>query len=488
MDKSTYIKSIGENQLTPIISPWMHQFMQNSGLIEELVQKYGSPINLHHLPSFKSNIIKYQEVFKNFGIEGQIYFARKANKSKVLVRSAIQSGIGVDTASYKELEQALALKGSGENVVLTAAVKNEALMQLAIENRIPIIMDNLDELQLANKVAGDLNQTAIIGLRMSGFQVAGQKLYSRFGFDIEKDLYNLKVWFSDRTTFANLNLMGFHFHLDGYSIGQRAEATIQSLEVVQQFRKIGHSIQFLDIGGGILMNYLESKSEWKSFQNNLKEAVLGNRKPITFGNNGLGFSLNNSSEIQGSLNTYPYYNEVNGADFLGRVLSYKNTDDTTVAELVARANIQLRIEPGRSLLNQVGLTIAKVAHRKRDARGNWLVGLEMNMSQLKSSSADYLLDPFIIYSTQTDEVEPVEVYFTGAYCLEQDVLLKRKLAFPRLPSRGDYVVFVNTAGYMMHFYETEAHLFELSQNLYIELDAENHEIQHVFNDLDLAMD
>tara|TARA_R110000868_G_scaffold238842_3_gene493357 strand:- start:3291 stop:3593 length:303 start_codon:yes stop_codon:yes gene_type:complete len=29
----------------------------------------------------------------------------------------------------------------------------------------------------------------------------------------------------------------------------------------------------------------------------------------------------------------------------------------------------------------------------------------------------------------------------------------------------DFVAFVNTAGYMMHFFETEAHLFELSQNL-----------------------
>ncbi|MBC8766831.1 Y4yA family PLP-dependent enzyme [Arenibacter sp. BSSL-BM3] len=488
MDKSTFTKPIGKNQLTPITSPWMHQFMENSGLINELVEKYGSPINLHYIPSFRKNFIKYQEVFKDFGIEGQIYFARKANKSKILVKSAIESGIGVDTASYKELEQALALNGSGENLVLTAAIKNEDLMQLAIDNQIPIVIDNLDELQLANKVAGDLNQTAIIGLRMSGFQVGGQKLYSRFGFDIEKDLYNLKVWFSDRTTFANLNLIGFHFHLDGYSIEERAEATMQCLEVIQQFRQIGHSIQFLDIGGGILMNYLESRSEWLSFQNNLKDAVLGNGKPITFGNNGLGFSLNNRSEIQGKLNTYPYYNEVNGADFLSRVLSYKNTEGTTVAELVTTANIQLRIEPGRSLLKQVGLTVAKVAHRKRDASGNWLVGLEMNMSQLKSSSADYLLDPFLVYRSHKEEPELAEVYFTGAYCLEQDVLLKRKLAFPRLPSRGDYVIFVNTAGYMMHFYETEAHLFELSQNLYMDQDAEILEMEHVFNDSDLAMD
>lgn len=59
----------------------------------------------------------------------------------------------------------------------------------------------------------------------------------------------------------------------------------------------------------------------------------------------------------------------------------------------------------------------------------------------------------------------VEVFYTGAYCLERDILLKRIIKVPKLPEIGDLVAFVNTAGYMMHFFETEAHLFELSKNL-----------------------
>ena len=487
MENNKYLKSVGENQLTPITSPWMHQFMANSQMVEELVAKYGSPINIHHIPSFKKNITIYQKVFQDFGVDGKIYFARKANKSQILAKSAIEFGIGVDTASYREMDQAILLGGTGENVVLTAAIKNKNLIQLAIENQIPIIIDNLDELQLVNKVAGDLNQRAIIGIRLSGFQVGNQKLYSRFGFDVELDLYNLKVWFSDKMSFENIRLTGFHFHLDGYSIKERGEATIQSLGVVQQFRQMGHTIEFLDIGGGILMNYLESKMEWITFQNNLKDAILGIKEPITFNNQGLGFSLNEKSKLQGRLSTYPYYNEVNGAEFLSQVLDYKNDRGKTVAELLIEASIQIRIEPGRSLLNQVGLTIGKVAHRKCDVNGNWLIGLEMNMSQLKSSSADFLLDPFVIYHSDSEESEMAEVYFTGAYCLEQDVLLKRKLTFAKLPSRGDHVVFVNTAGYMMHFYETQAHLFELSQNLYVE-DVENLEVERVLNDSNLIFE
>jgi len=111
------------------------------------------------------------------------------------------------------------------------------------------------------------------------------------------------------------------------------------------------------------------------------------------------------------------------------------------------------------------MTTAKVAHRKQDSKGQWLVGLEMNTSQMMSSSEDFLLDPYVMFSEEADTKQPVDVFFTGAYCLEKDVLLKRKISLPQLPGIGDFVAFVNTAGYMMHFFETEAHLFELSQNL-----------------------
>ena len=131
------------------------------------------------------------------------------------------------------------------------------------------------------------------------------------------------------------------------------------------------------------------------------------------------------------------------------------------------------MEPGRSLLNQVGMTLARVVFRKKDMRDRWLVGLEMNMSQLKSSSADFLSDPLTAFITAP--YHPVELYFTGAYCLEQDIILKRKIALPNLPQIGDIVGFVNTAGYMMHFFETQAHLFELSVNLSIDSSKENYD-------------
>lgn len=157
----SYTKAIGDLQLTPNTSPWMHEVMKNSKLPEELYETYGSPpINVHHLPSFVNNIKSFQEVFdEQGGVDGQIYFARKANKSKRLVKEAIDFGVGgVDTASFQELKQAIDLGGHGKNLVLTAAIKNKALLELAISHDITVIIDNLDELQLINQIAGDMEK------------------------------------------------------------------------------------------------------------------------------------------------------------------------------------------------------------------------------------------------------------------------------------------------------------------------------------------
>jgi len=452
----------------------MHKIMDKRKQIGKLMETYGSPINLHHLPSFTKNIKAFQDVFKKHKIDGQLYFARKANKSKSLVKEALSFGIGVDTASYQELQEALALGGNTENLVLTAAIKTRSLMELAIRNNIPIIIDNYDELQLAQKVAEELNCIANIGIRLSGFTVNGQKLYSRFGFDIDTEKNKLIAWLGDNSKFPNILLTGVHFHLDGYSIEQRAEAILQTLDVIEEFDIAATKISFIDIGGGILMNYLESKTEWEQFQDRLQQAILEKDSPITFNNNGLGFEKNQQGDgISGRLKTYPYFNQINGPQFLESILTYKRVNDKSVLQHVRDKNIQLRIEPGRSLLSQVGVTIAEVVHRKKDSKNNWLVGLDMNMSQLKSSSADFLLDPFVVYAKPVNSNETTELFFTGAYCLEQDVILKRKLSFPKLPQIGDFVVFVNTGGYMMHFYETEAHLFHLSKNLYMSNDNED---------------
>ncbi len=450
--------------LTPKTHPWMASLMAQGNLLKELITMHGSPVNILHMDPFEENIAAYRKLFRSFNLKHKIYFARKANKCKSFVRQAIRSGIGIDTASERELAEALDLGMHGQDLVLTSAIKTRTQIELAIKNKVTIILDNVDECHLVNSIAREFNHRVDVGVRVSGFQVNGEKLYSRFGFDIDRVSPFILKNIGENKTYDRLDLTGLHFHLNGYSIEERIAALDQCLELAKQYKSAGYSIQFIDMGGGILVNYLQSREEWESFQLRLKESLMKKAPPVTFQNNGLGYRVLDG-KITGSLDTYPYYNEIHGAAFLKKIIMSRGSHGKILADELKKENIQLRIEPGRSLIDQSGITVARVVHRKQDAVGDWLVGLEMNMSQMMSSSADFLLDPFIIYQNRATNQKNTAVYFTGAYCLERDLLLKRKIALPALPEIGDLVVFVNTAGYMMHFFETEAHRFALAKNL-----------------------
>ena len=467
MSNSKYTKGNQEKGLTPITSKWMHDIMEHPGVVNELFAKYGSPLNILNPASFTQNCKKFKEVFESNNVKSGIFYARKANKAKAFVKQAFKDNIGVDTASERELLQSLQLGGDGHHLVLTSAIKTNKQIEIAIQNNVPIVLDNDDECILVNDLAEKINKKAIVAFRISGFHVDQNKLYSRFGFDIDEiEQYLIKHVGEDKA-YSNLNAVGLHFHLDGYSTHQRSEAVLQCIKLIQNLKEHDFSLRFIDMGGGILINYLKHKEEWLDFHERLKQSLQDEISPVTFNKNGLGYRFEDG-KIKGERKTYPYFNEIHSDKFLNEVLQYQDQNSDSVASLLQKENIEIRIEPGRSLVNQSGMTMAKVVHRKKDAKGQCLIGLEMNMSQMMSSSADFMLDPFVMYADLDEdqtENDSVDVYFTGAYCLERDVLLKRKVSLPKLPEIGDVVVFVNTAGYMMHFFETQAHLFELAPNL-----------------------
>lgn len=461
-----YVQGNENDGLAPVTSAWMHKLFEHSKTVESLIAEYGSPINIHHIPTFANKIDSFKDFFNKYDLRYQIFYARKANKCRSLVKQSFKSGIGVDTASYRELKQTLKLGGTSKNIILTSAIKTTSQINLAAKNNITIILDNQDECRMAQSIAKKLGKKVDVGIRISGFVVQGEKLYSRFGFDIDVAEKFVMDLIGQGKKFDRLVVKGLHFHLDGYSTFQRAKALSDLIFMANRLRTKGYPIDFIDIGGGILMNYLESESQWEQFKNNLKNAVKNGSEVLTFNGDGLGYQFI-SGKLQGTLQAYPYFNKIHELIFLKEIMEHKDENiNYSNAERLKKQDLELRIEPGRSLLNQTGITIAKVIHRKMDAKGQWLIGLEMNMSQLKSSSRDFLLDPYILYKKEIKLEKPaVEVFFTGAYCLESDILLKRKVTLPMLPGNGDLIAFINTAGYMMHFFETEAHLFELSKNL-----------------------
>lgn len=433
--------------------------------VHRWIEQFGSPLNILCASPLHRNLQELSDVVTGHDLDSRIYFARKSNKAICFVDAALSMGCGIDVASDAELRQARDRGAKPTDLICTAAIKNERLIEQCIQQRITMTIDNVDELQQCIAIAKRVGKDAQVAIRWSGFLHEGEKLYSRFGIDVS-DVACL----IERLIDQPVAVQGLHFHLDGNSASERASAIEQSLWIATKFREHGHQLRFLDIGGGVPMSYLEDGAQYANFWNELRLALRGKRDPITYRGHGLGF-IAATDDIVGVAKTYPYYQSLTRGDWLRHILAAPSQAGPTIGKLISNSGLQFRMEPGRSVLDGCGMTVARVEYRKRHFNGDWLIGLSMNRTQCRTTSDDFLVDPLLVKrrgdSGRDGDDSEMTGYLVGAYCTEAELLTLRKLRFPRGVAMGDLVVFPNTAGYLMHFLESRSHQFPLAANLVV---------------------
>jgi|AGTN01.3.fsa_nt_gi Diaminopimelate decarboxylase len=494
--------------LTPKVAPWMAALLQQDQLIKTIVSTYGSPAHLLVTSEFKRNVEDLLSPLKERNVDGGLFFARKANKLPWFVSAAKEQGIGVDTASLTEVVETLELGVPAEKVVVTAIGKDDALVTKSIEAGCLIVIDNADELALIDSVARRLNKQARVGLRFSGFEVKERTVYSRFGFpaeDADALLASLAGEAASSSGNQNnlLSLEVLHAHIDRYDVGERACAGRYLLRIADRAAHYGHKVRGIDLGGGILMRYLESESQWKEFNKVLVDSVRGDHPPITYLSDGLGF-YNVDGEVRGNADLYPSWNPISKERFIAAIL-----DDTANGiegvsgkplhkELTDRG-LRLFFEPGRALLDNAGVTLARVAFRKKDTLGSLLVGLNMNRFNLRPFRAEFCVDPFLVSCGEETKLVSATgsgpvlscpdnasaslsalpdaadgAFLVGCLCSESDTIFRRRLKLEQTPNAGDIMFFVNTAGYLAHHLEVSTHGNPLPRNVL--LDAESFQV------------
>ncbi len=446
-------------RLTPLLAANIEQFLHSSGTLATLADTFGSPVNLLFPQSLTINGKRFFEVFERYGLQGNIYYAHKPNKAKALVKQAYVSGMHIDVASKAELLDALEAGFTGAMIGATGP-KNKEFLLLAIQQQCCICVDNLDELYLIAHFAQLLKVKEKVSLliRLTGFHSGTKNVFardSRFGIHL-KHAEEIFAACAD----SHLELQGFAFHLDTTSESEKVTAIEKTLHMILEAQKRGFSASILDIGGGFKVNYLASEDEWHTYTTALRRSIAGEIASITWNNTGYGFKAVNG-QIRGAPTYYQYYNKVVGPEFLEQILCTPLADfeRRTVAQVLNDLMIELWIEPGRALLDQCGLTLARALFVKSSAQGEWLVGLDMNRSQLSSVEDEMFCDPLVIYRSDAreDGYEATQgVYFVGNLCQEHDLIYRHKTFLLRLPTRDDLVIFVNTAAYHMDFNESES--------------------------------
>lgn len=475
----------GTPPLDARLAPWMRALLADPAEVGRLIDRYGSPVNVHNFTALADNAQEMISAGARHGVPVHVFVARKANKTLELVDEARRLGHGIDVGSDRELAQVLDRGMPAERIILTAAIKPEPLLRRALAAEVPISVDNLDEAHLLRRLARETGSTRVASAEDTG-HAAPMVLRlapppsdliapTRFG-----ELAD--TWLQDLAAHPprahGLAVVGVHFHLHGYDAPARTAALADAIRLVDALRERGEPVRFIDMGGGVPMRYLESAEQWEEFWRSHRAAIAAGTPTQTWRNDGLGVRRDSDGSAVGAPDMYPYFQHLTRGAWLEQVLTGEVTPGVSAAAALRERDLALHCEPGRAMLDGCGMTLARVAQRTHTSDGVPLVGLEMNRTQCRSTSADFLVDPILVRCGTDDaphqhetaaEVAPTfgdgGAFLVGAYCIEAELILRRRIAFPQGVQVGDVIALPNTAGYLMHILESASHQIPLASNV-----------------------
>ena len=245
---------------------------------------------------------------------------------------------------------------------------------------------------------------------------------------------------------------GASFHLDNFSLKDRDRAIRLCVDFCLNARQHLGPCNLIDVGGGFPIQYVE-KSDWQSFLNaNVSQLTNPNFRNRDFGICQIGDVI--STGI-----LYPDCPEHTSSDFFRALLEHKPEGGLELADLLIRSGVEVCIEPGRSLLDQCGMSVCEIISVKNSTSGALLVVCDMNISHMWDQliGSEFAVDPILIKRQPAESEKSVTVHLVGNSCLETDVISWRPIALMALPERGDLLCFINTAGYQMDFIESAVH-------------------------------
>ena len=422
------------------------KFLSQIKDLKNTLNTFSLPCNILFPENLENNIKIIEKVLQKHNLLYKVFYAHKCNKSLAIVKEASLLNVNIDVANIHELRRALISGFTGDRIEATGP-KNKEFLILAIEQNVTINVDNLSELNTILELNKKINKKNInILLRISSFfeNYAVERI-TRFGMSYEDILEALDIICRNKF----LNLLGFSFHVDTVKNSEKVTAMKNALKLTTKTIEMGLSPKVIDIGGGFKVNYIDSEDEWNSSITELKQSFLS-LNSLTWNNDTFGMNIKNNT-LAGTLNIYNFYNKEKEAEDLDLFLSTPIEDyqNQTVAEILTDNMITIYVEPGKALLDNLGVTISKVNFVKK-IKDDLVVGLDMRRNDLVMVESEVFLDPIVVSESEKLK-EKVGVYFVGNLCLEGDLIYKRKIFIDQIPKEGDLVVFINTAGYFMDF-------------------------------------
>jgi arginine decarboxylase len=258
-------------------------------LIDYLVdqRKLQVPILLR-FPQILSNQLKklqrsFHEAAREFNYTGQHFgvFPMKVNPRREVVEEFLREGgkynFGVECGSKAELYAALSLEQTPDSLLICNGFKDESFINLAmmgvqIGKRVVVVVEKLSELKMIIRRARETGVCPLIGLRAKLYSKGSGKWASsggesaKFGLTPSEMLECIRL-LREEQMLDNLKLLHFHIGSQITDIKRVKAAMKEAARVYAKIRQMRVNVEFLDIGGGLGVDYDGSKTTFESSVN-----------------------------------------------------------------------------------------------------------------------------------------------------------------------------------------------------------------------------
>lgn len=209
----------------------------------------------------------YETAFASAGLAVRIHYACKANHNLGIMRLLKELGAGVDIVSGGEMTKALRAGFTPADVVYSSVGKTDDELTAAITSGVhQINAESAEEVARIADLAQRLQTPAMVALRVNPdvdakthAKVTTGKKENKFGIpgDLARDLYNR--W--DKHPYLKLVGLSVHIGSQLLDVEPYRAAYVFLADLVTAIRQDGHTVERLDLGGGIGIAYKPEQVE-----------------------------------------------------------------------------------------------------------------------------------------------------------------------------------------------------------------------------------
>jgi arginine decarboxylase len=264
-------------------------------VVEEIkASNVGMPVLIRFQDLIRHRVVAMNEAFKKsiseFSYKGhyQGVYPIKVNQMREVVEEIIDAGrpydYGLEAGSKAELVAVIAQPLTPNALIICNGYKDyafikTALMGVKLGKRVIIVIEKLSELYQVIAVSKELGVTPLIGIRCKLYTKGSGKWessggeHAKFGLTTPEMLHAVQVLRQEGLQ-DSFKLLHFHVGSQITNIRTVKDAVKEATRIYCKLQKMGLNLEFLDVGGGMGVDYDGSRTSFDSSINySLQEYV-----------------------------------------------------------------------------------------------------------------------------------------------------------------------------------------------------------------------